>query len=189
MSSLRDSYRTPRWLFAALDREFGLSIDLACDDSNNVAGGFPQVAPQCTREKDCTCGLHQKFADYEIYCNPPYSNLMPWIRRFAQLAEDGNTVVTLLPVDTSTAWWEEMIASVHELRFIRKRVNFLHAPDCGCEACINGRKPAGNNKPNVVAIWRPCLKPPAPVVHWGWWPREGYEVWSPDYDEEDTVDY
>lgn len=165
-SSGRDEYQTPPALFRALDDEFMFDLDLAATEENALC--HPYCSEPCYgSESNCGCGLHAGLTDRRIFCNPPYSDLRPWAARFGELGLE-NMVAAILPVDPTTRWWATMIETVHELRFTGRRVNFVHAPGCHCDACTAERGPAGNNKGTVIAIWRPGLKPLSPVVHWGW---------------------
>lgn len=169
-SSNRNEYQTPRLLFNYLDEEFRFTLDLAATFGNSLCPSY--LTGPCTAPDHCDCGLCALRTGHVVFCNPPYSDLRPWVRRFKQLADLRNTVVTLLPVDPTTRWWATMMESVSELRFTGRRVNFIHPDGCDCEACTKGVNPAGNNKGSVIAIWRPGLRPPAPVTHWGWdWPE------------------
>lgn len=166
-SSQRNEYQTPLPLYKTLDAEFRFEIDLAASAENRLARAY--LWGPCLSSPNCACGLcFTGIRDTSVWCNPPYDDLRPWVARFASLAADHNTVVALLQVDPTTRWWATMVESVHELRFTGRRVNFVHPPTCNCEACTKGVAPAGNNKGSVIAIWRPGLRPPAPVVHWGW---------------------
>lgn len=70
-----DDYFTPRWVFDAL----GLTFDL---DVAAPPGGVPWVpaAHYLTQEDDA---LSQDWHG-RVWMNPPYSNVEPWWRRFAE---------------------------------------------------------------------------------------------------------
>ena len=57
--------------------------------------------------------------------NPPYGpGLRQWVRRAYLSAQDGATVVCLLPARTDTAWWHDYILPHAEVRYIRGRIKF-----------------------------------------------------------------
>lgn len=66
----RDEWRTPRWLFERAQRVFGLfHLDAAASKQNALCPRY------YTREDD---GLSQEWID-GTWCNPPYSNINPWV--------------------------------------------------------------------------------------------------------------
>jgi hypothetical protein len=49
-------------------------------------------------------GLTREWND-PTYCNPPYSNPLPWVKKAIQEADNGKRVIMLLRHDSSTEWW------------------------------------------------------------------------------------
>jgi len=135
----RDSWRTPNWLYEALDKEFGFDLD------------------PCPFQPNWTPGIHQNGLDldwngHRVFCNPPYSNILPWVEKaYASSA----LTVFLLPSRTDTAWYHILHDHGAEIRHYRKRINFV-AP--------KGIKSSTNNCGSTVAIVRNFPEPtPAPV--------------------------
>jgi len=59
------------------------------------------------------------------YVNPPWANKTPWIKKAIEESRKGKTVVMLLPADTSTRWFHDLILpNADEIRFIRGRLKF-----------------------------------------------------------------
>jgi len=57
--------------------------------------------------------------------NPPYRDKAAWIRKAIDEWRKCKTVVMLLPVDTSTSWFHDLILpNATEIRFIRGRLKF-----------------------------------------------------------------
>ena len=103
--SRSDSWRTPRELYEALDREFHFT-----DDPCPLEG---------------TGGLDRDWGKV-VFMNPPYSKPLPWVRKAYQESLKGSVVVGLLRGDTSTAWFHDWVKYKAELRFIRGRRRFGH---------------------------------------------------------------
>jgi len=57
------------------------------------------------------------------YCNPPYSVKIPWIKKAIQESLKGNLTVMLLPVDTSAAWFHDLIMPNFSIHLFRGRLN------------------------------------------------------------------
>lgn len=116
----RRDWRTPRWLFDLLNKEFNFALDAAASPENALCPKF------FTEDDD---GLKQDWAlavgrGRAVFCNPPYGQkqLRLWMSK--ALAESTRTtVVMLVPARTDTYWWHD-IAMDGEVRFIRSRVNF-----------------------------------------------------------------
>ena len=56
-----------------------------------------------------------------IFCNPPYSNVLPWAQR---LVKHQGPWCALLKYDTTTAWWAELMKAKPTVAPFRKRIKF-----------------------------------------------------------------
>jgi phage N-6-adenine-methyltransferase len=113
----RDDWETPDDLFRMLDKEFGFTLD-ACATAANA-----KLPEYCSPK---TNGLRRKWAGQCVWCNPPYSNIGPWMRKAFREAHDNETVsVLLVPPRTDQSWWHECVLRATEIRFIKGRVAFL----------------------------------------------------------------
>lgn len=56
-----------------------------------------------------------------VFCNPPYSDPLPWARR---LAAHGGPWVALLKLDTTTRWWATLMDSGAQWAPFRSRLKF-----------------------------------------------------------------
>lgn len=62
-----------------------------------------------------------------VWCNPPYSDVAPWLRRCAAAAFD-RPVIALVPVSVETAaWWSHVWAPRAVVLMPRGRVRFVGA--------------------------------------------------------------
>lgn len=151
----RDAYRTPPELFAAMNAEFDFKIDVAASAKNALCVNF-------LTETDNA--LLADWIEYKswiggyAWCNPPYSDIGPWVRKAAEQAKLGIGCVMLVMADTSVGWHAEAIKTCQEVRFIvGGRISFLD-PETG--------KPAnGNNKGSMFLIWHPFGRMPLFVSH------------------------
>lgn len=140
----RDLWRTPPTLFAALDAEFCFQLDAAASPHNALCRKF------ITAEQNT---LETPWADYlnvpgYVWLNPPYSDIMPFVKKAA--AESNNQIgtVMLVPADTSVGWFKEAIQTASEVRFITAgRLAFINP--------VTGKPVSGNNKGSMLIIWRP----------------------------------
>lgn len=103
----RDNQKTPGELYRELDAEFHFDHD-PCPTN-----------PEGLREVD---GL----GDWgkSNFVNPPYSEKRLWIEKAILEKLRGNLTVMLLPVDTSTAWFHDLVLPNAEIRWVRGRLKF-----------------------------------------------------------------
>ncbi|MEY0288093.1 phage N-6-adenine-methyltransferase [Providencia rettgeri] len=141
----KDCYQTPRWLFEATTVEFGFWLDVAASKQNALCADF------FTQQQDA---LKQDwFSKGAIWCNPPYSNIKPWVEKAAeQCLEQNQPIVMLVPEDKSTSWFSLALKSVDEIRVvIDGRINFVDPS--------TGKEKRGNSKGSMFLIWRPFTEP------------------------------
>jgi DNA N-6-adenine-methyltransferase (Dam) len=103
--SHNDNYATPDWLYKALEREFGLDFD-PCP-----LNPVPDVD-----------GLKLDWTGKNVFCNPPWSAIAPWIEK---ALNSRCLTVFLVPARTDTGWFHRLKDAGAELRFFRKRVHFV----------------------------------------------------------------
>jgi len=56
------------------------------------------------------------------YCNPPYSNKIPWLLKAIEEQKKGNTTVFLLPAATGAAWFHDLVLRFAKVEFVRGRL-------------------------------------------------------------------
>lgn len=128
-----ERWQTPPEVFEPLMEEFDFQVDAAAD----------AVTKRC--ERYLTDALGPKdWPGERIWLNPPYGRkLEPFVRRAAQEADKGKTIVALIPFRCRAAWWHEsVLGRASEVRCVRKRIRFMR-PDGtrgksvgACDSCI-----------------------------------------------------
>ena len=140
----RDLWRTPPALFASLDAEFCFQLDAAAAPHNALCRKF------ITAEQNT---LETPWADYlsipgYVWLNPPYSDIMPFVKKAASESAKQIGTVMLVPADTSVGWFKEAIQTASEVRFITAgRLAFINP--------VTGKPVSGNSKGSILIIWRP----------------------------------
>ena len=157
----KDCWRTQPEIFAALDAEFCFQLDVAASADNHLCNRY------ITEEINClTYNWSSEFFAPVSYswCNPPYSDPLPFIRKAADENKFGRVgVVMLLPADTSVRWFSEATQTASEIRFITNgRLQFINAG--------TGKPVNGNPKGSMLIIWHP-------------WPRTHCAFSTVDRDE------
>ena len=129
-SSLTPHWATPQSVYDELDAEFHFTLD--------------------------PCPLDPTFDGLNIdwtgtvFVNPPYGNEgKKWVAKGWQSAQQGATVVMLLPSRTDTRWWHDYCMK-GEIRFIKGRLKFgdskNSAPFPSCIVVFRGQ--SCKNQPN-----------------------------------------
>jgi site-specific DNA-methyltransferase (adenine-specific) len=122
-SSVKVSYSTPIEIYNALNKEFNFNDD-PCPLSDNSIEGLLKNWGTST------------------FCNPPYGhNIDKWLSKGYLEAQQGKTVVFLIPSWTDTKWWHNYVMKATEIRFIKGRLKFGNsknsAPFPSCIAIFN----------------------------------------------------
>lgn len=142
----RDDWETPAWLYDELDAEFGFTLDPCATEANAKCRLF---------FTERTNGLAQPWSPHTVFMNPPYGReIGEWMRKARREADDGATVVCLVPARLDTAWWHETCHR-SEVRFRRGRVNFVggHAALPACSAVVVMRPTDMKRQPKPVGGW------------------------------------
>jgi phage N-6-adenine-methyltransferase len=134
--NIKDLWQTPVEIFNQLDKEFDFICDVAASKDNKLCVNY---IDENDDSLNCTWMKSN-------WCNPPYSNITPWVNKAISQHELGLTTVMLVPADTSVKWFKLAYESCNEVRFISGRISFINA---------DTQKPVnGNNKGSVIFIWR-----------------------------------
>ena len=135
---VKDLYQTPPELYNTLNSEFNFILDVAATKDNTLAPLYYDESLDA---------LSRSWGNTVCWCNPPYSNIMPWVKKAAEESRCNATVVMLVPSDTSVKWFKEAWSTATEMRFISGRISFISS--------VTGLPVKGNNKGSVLIIWRP----------------------------------
>jgi site-specific DNA-methyltransferase (adenine-specific) len=112
--SKNDEWGTPQWLFDALNAEFKFELDVAASPKNHKCGDFFTIY---------TNGLARSWT-VSNWCNPPYSNQMPWAVKAVQEAAKGRRTVMLAMCDVSTEFFKYCFYHAWEIRLLTHRITF-----------------------------------------------------------------
>ena len=141
---IRELWQTPKALFDYYNKRFNFDCDVAASFENTfipnnhlgeqVGGLFLDALIEC------------EWGSVN-WCNPPYSDISPWILKAVEQMQQGKTTVMLIPADTSVKWFRAAYRNCSECHFISGRIAFINAET---------QKPvSGNNKGSVVFVFDP----------------------------------
>jgi len=109
-----DNWATPQWLFDELNKEFDFLCDVCADTHNHKCAHFFDIKAN---------GLAKSWTTRN-WCNPPYSNQMPWAVRAVMQASQGKQTVMLAMCDTSTEFFKYCYAYATQIRLLSHRIQF-----------------------------------------------------------------
>lgn len=135
---IRDLWQTPKFVFDYYNKRFNLRMDVAASDNNKLCDMW------MTKDDNA---LNTSWSVWGNWCNPPYSDIMPWVKKAIKEMGRGCLTVMLIPADTSVKWFKAAFENCTECHFISGRLSFINAET---------QKPVnGNNKGSVVFIFDP----------------------------------
>lgn len=110
-----DDRSLPRKEFALLDDRFRFTVDAAAAEHNARLERYWSV--------ECS-GLEQPWCGERVYCNPPFSDIRPWVEK--AWSENADLVVMLLPANrTEQSWWQGLVEPRRDRKGSPLRVEFL----------------------------------------------------------------
>lgn len=141
-----DTWATPVWLYKYAESRFG-NFDL---DVCAAHDSF-KCQPYFTAEDN---SLVQPWA-YLNWCNPPYSNIRPWVEKASLETNLGHRTVMLLPADFSTQWFKLVWDMSSEILVINRRIQFVGAkgsPKFASFFCLISPEALNMDAPRVELI-------------------------------------
>ena len=108
-----DDRRTPRAFFDRLHRDRCFTVDAAASAANAMLPVFWTIADDA---------LWQSWYGHRVWCNPPYSNITPWVAKAwdAMLTEGAISIDMLLPANrTEQRWWQQHVEPYRDGRCSR----------------------------------------------------------------------
>ncbi|OCG08889.1 phage N-6-adenine-methyltransferase [Gilliamella sp. wkB178] len=140
--NIKDFWQTPIELYEYLNTRFSFVCDVAASDNNHLHLNY------LTESYDSLLNGWSHLKSGYAFCNPPYSKILPWIKKAKEAADHGVGTVMLLPVDTSVEWFDELRKLANEIIFIvNGRISFVCAE--------TQEKIDGNNRGSLFAVINP----------------------------------
>lgn len=141
-SDIKDLWQTPVEVYEFLNARFSFVCDVAASDHNHLHLNY------LTESYNSLINGWSHLRGGYAFCNPPYSKILPWVKKAKEAADQGVGTVMLLPVDTSVEWFNELQKSASEIYFIvNGRISFVRSD--------NKQKIHGNNRGSLFAVFNP----------------------------------
>jgi len=156
-SSGSGEHRTPQDLFDILHQEFSFVADVAATEENALLPYY------FTEENSAFANRWYN----RNFCNPPYgTGVGSWVSNAIKESNLGNLVVMLLAARVGTKWFHEVVATAHEIRFIKGRLTFRN-------------QPTSAPFPSMIVVWygtydpREFVSPRQSLYYWDTWKLKG----------------
>lgn len=132
----KDEARTPEYLYRFANSIWNFDLDLASSDANT------KCRSHFTKDLDA---LSLPWPDYGTsgWCNPPYSNISPWLEKAALHRHDLQTVF-LIPTPNGEAMYRIIEQMASEIILIHGRISFLRP---------SGEKMTGNTRGSCLVVF------------------------------------
>jgi len=144
-----DNYATPKAIFACLDNEFHFNFDVCAEPHTTKCSRYWSKKDDALSKywvDDLPIEVKANKRKW-LWCNPPYSNITPWVKKASEAQRNGVGVVMLVMADPSVQWFKNALKTVSEVRFIHGRISFLDK---------HGNAVNGNNKGSCIFVFDPC---------------------------------
>ena len=160
---LTDQWETPPGFFNLLDKEFEFDLDVCASLDNYKHFQFIRREENALTKSWTTVTPTLKDIPATVWCNPPYSNPLPWVEKAISEVQAGTAkkVVMLLPNASSTAWSDLCFRYAKEVRLLRPRIKFIAPP--GWE----GGKDSNRGDSMLAIFYKAMLRRPK-IHHWNW---------------------
>tara|TARA_R110000772_G_scaffold42318_1_gene98312 strand:- start:16679 stop:17191 length:513 start_codon:yes stop_codon:yes gene_type:complete len=141
-----DLWRTPPEVFQYFNKDYNFICDVAASNENHLCTNY-------LTEKDnglTSAWNYSVYASEYVWCNPPYSQPLPWVKKIIYESKtNGIGTVLLLNHDMTTKWASLLLSiNCHIIVITGSRISFLNE---------FGVPTNGNSKGQVVFIIPPYV--------------------------------
>tara|TARA_R110002126_G_scaffold133757_2_gene277846 strand:+ start:792 stop:1265 length:474 start_codon:yes stop_codon:yes gene_type:complete len=138
-----DSWATPQNVYDNMNAEFDFVADMAASDYNHKHDIY-----WTENDSSLIINWDEHLNGGFVWCNPPYSNISPWVDKAIAAQAQGVGTVMLVMADPSVKWFAKAQKYATETRFVTEgRIAFLN----------NGVPQSGNEKGSVFFIFAPKM--------------------------------
>ena len=132
----KDALQTPPFLFNWLNSHYQFDVDLCASDDHHLTPDYYSLENSCL-DRDWLYDGHNIG-----FCNPPYSNIDPFMEKAIEEADKGFITVFLIPDFNGEKRFDWVAEHATTVIHLIGRVSFIR-PD-------NGKKYTGNNRGSAI---------------------------------------
>ena len=109
-----DDRRTPSGYWDPLHAALRFTLDAAATEENAKLPAW------------CQDGLSESWVGHRVWCNPPYSDIRPWVEKAWMEFPESPLIAMLLPANRcEQVWWQELVEPYRDRQESALRVRFL----------------------------------------------------------------
>lgn len=151
----RQDYATPLKFIIAVKfllNIYDFCVDLAADTKNSIAYRY------YTKEDSALECFWPKSGGW-CWCNPPYSNITPWVAKAVEESQKGAKVAMLVPASVGSNWWARYVHEKCNVLLLNGRLSFdgIAPYPKDCALLLYGGEAVGFDKGYDVWNWRKSL--------------------------------
>ena len=151
MSFDKNTWATPQYLFNWLDEIYNFDIDLCANEENHKVGFYfdeTQDSLNMSWHKLASSG----------FCNCPYSDIKPCVKKAIIEATNGFTTVMLIPTPNAESYYQDVFKHATSITFITGRIAFYNP--------VEKREVGGNTRGScVIEFSKKHRESPLQVFH------------------------
>lgn len=171
----KQQYSTPgeflEWVEAVVLPHYAhgkITLDTCALPWNNIAKHF--IAPTGTMFVDGMVGCDGLKTSWKTagaaWCNPGFSDILPWARKARLEADAGQLSVMLTHAAHASGWAQWTINNgASACWLVNPRINFIEAPQLVSLYEAVGKKLAGNNRDSMLWVFDPAHRGPCHFIN------------------------
>lgn len=156
----RDTWATPDWLFQLMDSTYRFDVDLCADESNSKCEFYFDEKENSLNQDWSRIRVDTMvYGQYRFnvgFCNPPYSNIKPWILKAIEETQKGFTTVMLIPTPNGESYYKDVFKYARKITFIHGRVAFYNP--------IEKKEVGGNTRGSCIVEFSPAKHSGEPLI-------------------------
>lgn len=165
-ADLRQEWETPEDFMCVIRSEFKPSLDVCATRLNRKCQAF--IAPPGYDDpRAMASGVDGLVDSWDVFnhcvawCNPGFSNILPWLKKAADESQCGVESLVLTHASHGSDWWQFGMAHATECRLLKPRVQYKAPP---------GIKQTSNPRDGALWVFRSRWhrKTGAHVYVWNW---------------------
>ena len=147
----RDCWATPQYLFNWLNSIYNFDIDLCANSENKKCDSYFDEDHNALNRKWFWNG------DSVGFCNPPYSNIKPWIKKAINEVESGFTTVMLIPTPNGESYYRDVFEHATSITFITGRIAFYNP--------VEQKEVGGNTRGSCIVEFSRKFNSSVPIIN------------------------
>jgi phage N-6-adenine-methyltransferase len=115
--------QTPDNFMSVIRAVYGdIAMDLAANHENRQA--YAYIPKEVDALKQSWASINNSQNRW-LWCNPPFENIFPWVKKAAEESLFGARILMLLPASVGTVWYGKYVMNIAYEVYLRQRIKFV----------------------------------------------------------------